>query len=148
MGSLTLPPAGPVYADSQVFIYSVEKHPVYAAIVRPLWEAVSRGEIDVVTSELTLMETRVGPLKRGDAALAEDYERFLASPGIRLAPLTAPILRAAAGLRATMTSLRTPDALHAATANAAGCSLLITNDNGFRRLSSPAIVFLDDLRDA
>ena len=148
MGSLTLPLAGPVYADAQVFIYSVEKHPVYAAIVRPLWEAVSRGEIDVVTSELTLMETLVGPLKRGDAALAEDYERFLASPGIRLAPLTAPILRAAAGLRATMTSLRTPDALHAATANAAGCSLLITNDNGFRRLSNPVIIFLDDLRDA
>jgi hypothetical protein len=26
MGSLTLPPSGPVYADAQIFIYSVESH--------------------------------------------------------------------------------------------------------------------------
>jgi hypothetical protein len=30
MGSLTLPTTGPVYADAQIFIYSVEKHPIYA----------------------------------------------------------------------------------------------------------------------
>ncbi len=43
MGSLILPSTGPVYADALIFIYSVEKHPVYAATLRPLWEAVARG---------------------------------------------------------------------------------------------------------
>jgi hypothetical protein len=42
MGSLTLPPSGPVYADAQTFIYSVEKHPTYGPLLRPLWESVGR----------------------------------------------------------------------------------------------------------
>jgi hypothetical protein len=35
MGSLTLPSSGPVYADAQIFIYSVERHPAYAPVLRP-----------------------------------------------------------------------------------------------------------------
>jgi hypothetical protein len=58
MGPLILPAAGPVYADAQIFIYSVEKHPIYAPILRPLWEAVARGDLEVLSSELTLMGWR------------------------------------------------------------------------------------------
>ena len=47
MGSLILPASGPVYADAQIFIYSVEKHPIYAPTLRPLWEAVARGDLEV-----------------------------------------------------------------------------------------------------
>ena len=57
MGSLILPSSGPVYADALIFIYSVEKHPIYALTLRPLWEAVARGDLEVLSSELTLMET-------------------------------------------------------------------------------------------
>ena len=52
--------------------YSVEKHPIYALTLRPLWEAVARGDLEVLSSELTLMETLIGPLKQGDAALETD----------------------------------------------------------------------------
>jgi hypothetical protein len=82
MGSLSLPTSGPVYADALIFIYSVEKHPIYALTLRPLWEAVARGDLEVLSSELTLMETLIGPLKQGDAALETDYENFFASAGI------------------------------------------------------------------
>lgn len=92
------------------------------------------------------METLVGPLKRGDAALELDYENVFASPGIRLHPITAPILRAAARLRATMSTIRTPDALHAATAESCGCSLLLTNDAAFRRIPRLPVVLVDDVR--
>jgi predicted nucleic acid-binding protein len=47
-------------------------------------------------------------------------------------------------LRAT-TKLKTPDALHAATASDAGCALFITNDVGFRAVASLPLVILDDL---
>jgi hypothetical protein len=36
MGSLTLPATGPVYLDTQIFIYAVEKHPVYSPLLSPL----------------------------------------------------------------------------------------------------------------
>ncbi|MGB0069558.1 MAG: PIN domain-containing protein [Isosphaeraceae bacterium] len=106
MGSLILPSSGPVYADALIFIYSVEKHPIYALTLRPLWEAVARGDLEVLSSELTLMETLIGPLKQGDAALETDYENFFASPGIRLLPITSSILRAGARLREQSTNPR------------------------------------------
>ena len=63
MGSLILPATGVVYADAQVFVYTVEKHPVYSPLLRPLWDAVASGALTVSSSELSLMETVVGPLK-------------------------------------------------------------------------------------
>jgi predicted nucleic acid-binding protein len=147
MGPLTLPPSGTVYADAQVFIYTVERHPAYEPVLRPLWESVARGDHEVVSSELTLLETLVGPLKRVDVTLEADYERFFVCKGVRPTPNTPSILRAAARLRAATVSLRTPDAIHAATARSCGCTLVLTNDAGFRRIRDLPIVLLDDLRE-
>jgi hypothetical protein len=72
MGSLILPRSGTVYADAQIFIYSIEKHPDYAPFLLPLWYAVAGEAIEVVSNELSLMETLVGPLKRSDAQLVAD----------------------------------------------------------------------------
>ena len=44
MGSLILPASGLVYADTPVFIYSLEKHPVYEPLPQPLWRAVQSGD--------------------------------------------------------------------------------------------------------
>ena len=51
-----------------------------------------------------------------------------------------------ARLRAA-TGLKTPDALHAATALLAGCALFITNDADFRRVDGLPVTILDDLLD-
>jgi predicted nucleic acid-binding protein len=144
VGSLTLPADGPVYADAQVFIYSVECHPKYAPILRPLWESVASGRLEVVTSELTLLEALIGPLKKGDPVLEHDYELFFAGGGIRLFPITASVLREGARLRATLNSLRTPDAIHAATASSCHSTLVITNDFAFRQVRGLPVAILDD----
>jgi predicted nucleic acid-binding protein len=145
MGSLSLPAFGPVYADTQVFIYSVEKHPIYAPLLRPLWQAVASGNLEVVSSELTLLEALVGPLKKGDSALGADYESAFVSPGVRLLSITPAVLREGARLRATLSKLRTPDAIHAATASSVGCTLVLTNDDAFRRIPHLPVLILDDL---
>jgi predicted nucleic acid-binding protein len=66
VGRLAVPASGRVYVDTQVVIYTVEKHPVHERRLRPLWQAVQAGSIEVVTSELTLLEVLVAPLRRGD----------------------------------------------------------------------------------
>ena len=144
MGALTLPSGGCVYADVQILIYSVEKHPDYAPLLRPLWQAVQSEGLEVVSSELALMEALTGPLKRNDTALASDYEQLF-QIGVRLLPITQPILRQAAHLRAAIPGLRTPDALHAATAMLANCALLLTNDHGFLRIPGLSCVILNDV---
>lgn len=144
MGTLTAP-RGLVYADTQVLVYSVEKHPVFWPLLRPLWEAMQEGSARLVTSELTLMETLIGPLRRADTTLESQYETLFQGDGIRLVPIARPILREAARLRATIPALRTPDALHAATALQSGCAMFLSNDSGFRRVPDLPLVVLSDV---
>ena len=144
MGTLTLPTSGLVYLDANPVIYSVERHLVYGPLLEPLWRAAKANTIEIVSSELVLMETLVGPLKSGNTALAHAFEQLFRQPRTRLLPITQPILREAARLRAT-TRLKTPDALHAATSHEAGCVLFVTNDAGFRGTLSIPLVILDDL---
>ena len=47
-------------------------------------------------------------------------------------------------MRAT-TKLKTPDAIHAATAMNAGCVFFVTNDTDFRGTLSIPVIILDDL---
>jgi predicted nucleic acid-binding protein len=107
VGPLSLPASGLVYLDANPIIYTVEKHPVYGPLLQPLWQAAQAKTIEVVTSELALMETLVGPLKSGNTTLERDYEQALLGTDLRLLPITQSILRDAAHLRAT-TKLKTP----------------------------------------
>ena len=143
MGSVTVPSSGLVYFDTTPVIYSVEKHPVYGPLLEPFWQAAKAMTIEIVSSELVLMETLVGPLKSGDAKLAGAYEQLFQQAQTRLIPISRTILRAAQ-LRAA-TKLRTPDALHHATATDAGCALFVSNDTGFRRMAGIPLLILDDL---
>ncbi len=143
MGTLTLPPSGSVYLDANPIIYTVEKPPDYGPLLLPLWQAAQARTVEVVSSDLVLMETLAGPLKSGDTALEKNYEQALLGSDIRLLPITHAILRQAARLRA-MTKLKTPDALHLATAVQAGCALFVTNDDGFRGIPSLAVAILND----
>ena len=144
MGSLTLPTSGLVYTDAQIAIYSVDRHPVYAPVCDPLWQAAQAGAFTVVSSELTLMETLVGPLRSGDATLAARRESLWSQASTRLLPITRDVLREAARLRAIHSALRTPDALHAAPALLHGCVLFVTNDFGFRNVPGLPLAVLDD----
>lgn len=143
MGRLILPASGLIYADAQIPIYSVDNHPQYGAVCAPLWQ-VSGGAI-VVSSELTLMETLVGPLRSGDIAKKNQRESLWQQVNTRLLPITQDVLREAARLRAAIPALKTPDAIHAATALLNGCVLFISNDMGFRRVPGLPLVLLDDV---
>jgi predicted nucleic acid-binding protein len=105
---------------------------------------VQAGTLEVISSELALMETLVLPLRKSDAALVAAYEGFFQQPGVHLIPISTAILKEAARVRAT-TSLRTPDAIHAATAGQSGCALFLTNDYGFRAAAALPLVILQDL---
>ena len=144
MGSLTLPESGKVYVDTPSVIYSVDRIGIYESLLRPLWDAMDAEAIGVVTSELTLLETLVKPFKDGDGGLAADYERFLTDTRLELHPISLSIFKDAAKLRAG-SGLKTPDAIHAATSQLAGCSEFITNDLDFRKVSDLKVVILKEL---
>ena len=146
MGSVTLPDSGVIAVDANIVIYTVEKHPKYSPLLRPLWESVTAGKMLVVISELILLETLVGPYRAGLGQLAADYETFLSFPGIQLVPISPAILRAAAEMRAKVPKLRSPDAIHAATALYQNASCFLTNDLGFRNIAGFDVILIDELR--
>jgi predicted nucleic acid-binding protein len=119
---------GPVALDTAPFIYLIEEHPQYLPIVRPVFAAIAAGKLPAVTSGLTLLETLVQPYRVGNTVLAERYETLLTrSRGLHLVEITRAVCRVAAQLRAAH-SVKTPDALHLATALLAKCPVFLTND--------------------
>jgi len=120
--------SGFVGLDTPPFIYFIEEHPKYLSIVQPVFAAIANSKLRGVTSALTLLETLVQPYRVGNAPLAEQYEAFLTrSHGLRCEEITSAVLRAAAQLRAAY-NIKTPDAIHLATALVANCSVYLTND--------------------
>lgn len=144
MGQLILPDSGIIYIDTSVVIYTVEGNPDYYSLLQPLWLKFQTGELEIISSELILMETLVVPLRNANNALIANYEQLLLSSEMRLLPISQTILRQAATLRAT-TNLKTPDAVHAATALSINCTQFITNDKGFRNVSGLPVVVLSEV---
>lgn len=99
----------------------------------------------MITSELTLLEVLVKSLKVGNSALVTSFRTILRqSSDVQMVPITQDVLEEAANLRATL-SLKTPDALHAATALSYGCTLFVTNDSGFRRVAHLPVTVLSEI---
>lgn len=121
--------AGPVALDTAAFIYFIEEHPRYLPVVEPVFQAIDAGDLEAVTSALTLLEVLALPYRENDTALAQRYEAILTrGRGLRLVELSSPQLRAAAQLRAA-TGMKTPDALQVTAALGTGCTALLTNDD-------------------
>ena len=144
MGQLILPSCSAIYVDTSVVIYTIEGNPDYYSLLEPLWSKFYAGEIQIISSDLTLMEVLVVPLRNGNNVLVGDYEELLLSSQMQLIPINQSILRQAANLRAT-TSLKTPDAIHAATALSVGCDRFITNDKDFRNVPGLPVVILSEI---
>lgn len=144
MGYLNIPDGSQVYADTSVFIYTVESHPEYFFLLQPLWLKFQSGLIQIYSSELTLLEVLVNPIKQGDNLLISDYEQLLLDMNIQLKPITQSILREAANLRAKK-KIKTPDAIHLATALALRCSIFLTNDKGLKNITNLSTIVLQEV---
>ena len=118
-----------VYLDSCIAIYLVEEHAVYSTVIEG---ALARLNGIVCHSPLTELECLVMPLRLKRDDLVEKFNRFFALNMQLTIPDT--VYREAARLRAEF-GLKTPDALHLATARFHDCSELWTNDD---RLSGVA----------
>jgi predicted nucleic acid-binding protein len=132
--------------DTAPFIYYIEQNPACIDILGLFFEAVQRGEITLVTSIVTLVETLVLPVRRGDTKLADQYRNMLFdTDNITTILLSQEIAEEAAKLRA-LHNFRSLDAIQMATAIDASASFFLTNDKQFQRASAIQVLVLDDLK--
>jgi predicted nucleic acid-binding protein len=131
--------------DTAPLIYFIEQNPTYIAVMRAIMQQVATGNPNGKASVLVLTEVLNHPLQTGNTQLAQQYENVLIkSRDFRLIPIDDTVARKAAELRAKY-NLKTPDALHVASAITSGCDALLTNDNGLKRVTEATILILDDL---
>ncbi len=148
MGALTLPASGIVCLDANSFIYSVEKIEPYASLLFPLWVRARAGQVQIWASDLVLLEVLVKPVRDGDQVLAESFRALLLhNYEVQLMRIDQPVLEEAVRLRA-LYGLKTPDALHAASALLARCALFVTNDPVFRRVPGLPVAVLHEVATA
>lgn len=134
-----------VAVDTAPLVFYIEDHPEHADRLEPFFQAVVAGRVAMVTSVVTLLEVLVHPLRRGDEALAHAYNDFLlASSGVTTVAVDAAIAQAAAELRCG-SRLKTPDAIHVATALVRKADLFLTNDRDFGASAPLPILRVTDL---
>jgi predicted nucleic acid-binding protein len=132
-----------VYLDANTLIYAVENVPVLGDRMRALFQRIDAGELRGVTSEPSLAETLVKPLRDGARITALAYERLIDPAGrLGVVPVSRPILVKAAELRAAHAALKLPDAIHAATALLHGCTTFLANDARFHSVSALPVLLL------
>lgn len=131
-----------LYFDSNILITLVEgdgdtRAALEAIVYRP------NESLEIFISDLSAAEVFVGPLKEAGMPSLADSEFFVAYLGFfersspfRRIPIGVPLLIAAARLRAERQGLKTPDAVHLATAQVAGCDVFVTNDRDLRSIAS------------
>jgi predicted nucleic acid-binding protein len=134
-----------VYLDANILIYAVEGAAQYAAVLRSLLAAADQGAVQLATSELTLAEVLVGPLRTANAEIAATYELLLSSKqSINVVPVDRSILRLCAEIRATV-KLRLPDAIHLATAELVKSDYFLTEDLRIRPRMAMQVCRLTEL---
>jgi len=121
-----------VYFDAMVFIYLVEGFAQLGRALDEIRDSLESGEAEAVTSELTLCETLVRPFAANNAALVTRYRQFIeASGAFALLPATRETYVRASLYRAQF-GLKTPDAIHMASAVGAQCQVFLSNDAAIR----------------
>ena len=133
--------------DTAPVIYFVEAHPEYDSQITPIFERIEQGELEGVTSVITLLEVLVQPIRLNRIDLVSRYRQLLLdSERFSTLPITVEISEVAAELRARY-NLRTPDALQVATALVRRCEAFLTNDARLKRVAEIRVLTLDDLRE-
>lgn len=132
-----------VYLDTNIFVYLFEGFDPYISLIVPLIEKIEKGEIHSFTSELTLAEALVKPLRDQNEAWQKVYQYGIqTSPTLTVAPITRDILIQAAVIRAR-NNLKLPDSIHMATAQLSSCKTFLTNDKHIKSIDDINVIYLD-----
>jgi predicted nucleic acid-binding protein len=121
-----------LFLDTNVIIYAVEKHPVFGPKVAVRLGTARAAGDSFMVSDLTRMESLVGPLRSGNTTLQAHFGAFFALPEVHVVAITAAVCDRAAHIRAT-TRFKPMDALQLAAAVEHGANVFLTAD---ARLSS------------
>jgi len=113
-------------------------------VARELIDATDSGTVEASLASVGQMEVLTGPARVGGAARFETMADEIRSLQLRLVPLESVIAEDAAWLRGDG-RLELADAIHVASAKAAGATAFVTNDRRIRSRPGLEVIYLDDI---
>ena len=131
--------------DTSIFIYQLEGNARYVPFTDPIFAWLEQPGHQAVTSAITMTELLVQPYRDSDERRVDEFYGLLSTyPNLAWVPPSLEIADLAAQFRA-LHSLRTPDALQAATVAHQHSTGFITNDPVFERVAAFETLVLDHL---
>ena len=116
-----------IYADANVVIRLLEGDTVTRAPLEARLNPLRGTGRFILTSRLTRLECRVKPMRSKDTAVLALYDSFFIGTEVEVLEITAAVVEKATELRATL-NVKTPDAIHLASAILAGATAFISGD--------------------
>ena len=130
-----IPKGSLVLLDTVALIYFLESNERYSKKAEEIFSHIEAGELQGVMANLVFAELLVPLYRSGDSQGATGLaNRLINFRNLEVVKLTTEISMEAARLRAEY-GLRTPDAIHAATAIITRASGILTNDMRLKALS-------------
>jgi predicted nucleic acid-binding protein len=134
-----------VALDTSILIYQLEKSPRYFPLSDAVFAWLEYRDNSAITSTLSMTELLVPAYRDGDARSLQRYRGLLATyPSLTWIAPDLGIADTAARMRAEY-RLKTPDAIHAATAIQRKVSGFLTNDSIFQRVKELDTLVMDDI---
>jgi predicted nucleic acid-binding protein len=124
-----------IAVDASVFIYTINAHPEFGRPSSQLLQLFESKPLTGTASELVYLETLASPrLTKPDIRM---MELLLERASVRYQEITSQILTQAASLRRVYAPLKTPDAIHLASAQMAQAAYFVTNDQQLLKWQLP-----------
>jgi len=146
MGWLNLPEGAKVYLDANILIYIVEKHPQWGGLLQTLLEAAHLRRLTLMTSHLSVLECLVIPTREQNNQLIQAYREHLFESDLVLLAITLDVIQTAVNLKASHVGLKTPDAIHLATAMLHQADLVLTNDADWGKVLPQRVQLLSQIQ--
>jgi predicted nucleic acid-binding protein len=127
-----------VYLDTNIWVYAYENDPTFGPAARQFMQSLRSGKHRLAGSLFVLNELLVLPTRRNDTFTIASYRQLFTSPNLELLPYTLASAQVYAQLRA-FDRIKPLDALHLATAAAAGVDLFVTHDTKLLPRTVPGI---------
>lgn len=134
-----------VYFDANPIIYFIEQNADFADAVTPIFELLGEGAILAYTSEFSLTEILIKPIRDELPDVIHAHKELLLDPELfTLTKATRETFLQAAQLGGKL-SMRTPDAIHVASALENHCQFFITNDKKIKSHGGVTVVYVSEL---
>ncbi len=116
-----------VYLDTCIFIYFLENHPRWGNRATAFFKQAEEGQMGLLASPLVLQEIMTGIYKLRTQHAEEIYSALATVKNLEWCPYTLEVADLGAKIRSEL-GIKTPDAVHLATAHVYRAKKFITND--------------------